>query len=60
MRKTDKEHMNQYLLDMIKDKPKEEPIEKTLATFCERYSVSMAECREFYDKLVKVGKIKEK
>jgi hypothetical protein len=45
---------------MIKDKPKDEPIEKTLATFCERYSVSMAECKEFYDKLVKLGKIKEK
>jgi hypothetical protein len=60
MSKTDREHMNQYLQDMIKDKPKDEPIEKTLATFCERYSVSMAECKEFYDKLVKVGKIKEK
>jgi hypothetical protein len=60
MRKTDKEHMNQYLQDMIKEKPKNEPIEKTLATFCERYSVTMAECKEFYEKLVKEGKIKEK
>ncbi len=60
MHRTDKEHMNEYLQDMIKNKPKDEPIEKTLATFCERYSISMAECREFYNKLVKEGKIKEK
>jgi len=60
MRKTDKEHMTQYLQEMIKDKPKNEPVEKTLATFCERYSVTMTECKETYDKLVKEGKIKEK
>jgi hypothetical protein len=30
MRQIDREHMNQYLQDMIKDKPKGEPIEKTL------------------------------
>jgi hypothetical protein len=60
MRKTDREHMDEYLQEMIKDKPKNEPIEKTLATFCERYSTSMNECKEIYDKLVKEGKIKEK
>jgi hypothetical protein len=60
MRKTDKEHMNQYLQDMLKDKPKNEPVEETLATFCERYSLTMTECKEMYNKLVKEGKIKEK
>jgi len=60
MRQIDREHINQYLQDMIKDKPKGEPIEKTLATFCERYSVTMAECKEIHDKLVKDNKIKEK
>jgi hypothetical protein len=60
MLKPDREHMNQYLQDMIKDKPKDEHLEKTLAVFCERYSVTMAECKEIYDGLVIEGKIKEK
>ncbi len=60
MNKTDKQHMNEYLQDMIKAKPKSEPVEETLATFCERYSLTMTECKEMYNKLVKEGKIKEK
>jgi hypothetical protein len=52
--------MEQYLKDMLKDKPAEEPTEKTLVTFCERYSLNMEECRVIYDGLVKKGVIKEK
>jgi hypothetical protein len=59
MGKIDKQHMAEYLKQMIKDKPKNEPIEKTLTTFCQRYSVSINECSEVYNKLVKQGEIKE-
>ncbi len=59
-RRVDKNHMEQYLKDMLKDKPAEEPTEKTLVTFCERYSLNMEECRVIYDGLVKKGVIKEK
>ena len=59
-KKPDKQHMDEYLKQMLKDKPKGEPAEKTLATFCERYGISMTECRAYYDKLVKQGDIKEK
>jgi hypothetical protein len=58
--KFDKEHMNQYLKEMIKEKPKNEPVEQVLTTFCQRYGVSMGECRVHYDELVKKGEIKEK
>jgi hypothetical protein len=60
MNKSDKQHMNEYLKQMIKDKPAKEPLEKTLTTFCERYSISMTECREIYSKFAKQGEIKEK
>ena len=59
MSRTDKQHMDEYLKDMIKDKPANESLEKTLATFCQRYSISMDACREIYNKLVKEGVIKE-
>jgi hypothetical protein len=52
--------MNEYLKQMIKDKPVREPLEKTLTIFCERYSISINECKEIYNKLVKQGEIKEK
>ncbi len=56
----DKKHIEEYLDQMIKDKPQDEPAEKTLATFCQRYGLSVDECRVYYDKLVKQGVIKEK
>ena len=59
-KKSDKHHMDEYLKQMFKDKPKNEPTEKTLSTFCQRYGVSMNECKEYYVKLVKQGQIKEK
>lgn len=58
-KRVDKQHMQEYLQDMFADKPADEPAEKTLATFCQRYSVTLQECREVYDDLVKKGVIKE-
>jgi hypothetical protein len=58
--RTDKEHIDEYLKQMIKDKPKNEPLEQTLATFCQRYSLDMEQCQTYYEELVKKGSIKEK
>ena len=60
MSKADRAHMEEYLEQMLKDKPVDEPAEKTLATFCQRYGVSMAQCSEYYDRLIKLGRVKEK
>jgi hypothetical protein len=45
---------------MIKEKDPNTPIEKVLAIFCERHSLSSETCRYYYDILVHEGKIKEK
>ena len=60
MGQVDKRHLDEHLKLMINEKAKSEPVEKLLTIFCHRHSVSMAECREMYDKLVKQGQIKEK
>jgi hypothetical protein len=60
MGQTDKLPLDEHLKLMINEKPKNEPVEKLLTIFCHRHSISMAECREMYDKLVKQGQIKEK
>jgi hypothetical protein len=52
-KKPDQKHAEEYLKQMIVDKPADEPIEKTLSTFCQRYGVSMGECQVYYNKLVK-------
>jgi hypothetical protein len=57
--KTD-EHMIEELNETIKKKDPEEPIEKTLATFCSRTCISMESCRIYYKQLEKRGKVKEK
>ncbi len=56
----DKQHSMQALKEMVQDKKPNDPVEKVLATFCQRYSVTMATCKEFYDELVEKGEIKEK
>jgi hypothetical protein len=60
MGQIDRRHLDEHLKLMIREKLKDEPVEKVLAVFCQRHGVSMAECREMYDKLVKQGQIKEK
>lgn len=58
-KKIDQEHAEEYLEQMIKDKPPKEPIEKTLSTFCQRFSLSMDECLRYYNRIVE-GEAKEK
>lgn len=53
-------HKIQELKEMVMQKPKNEPIEKVLAVFCERHSVTMGTCRYYYNFLVEKGEIKEK
>lgn len=59
-KKPDQSHAEEYLKRMIEEKPADEPVERVLSTFCERYGVSMSECRVHYNTLVKKGVVKEK
>ena len=54
------EHMIQELKEKLKEKKPDEPIEKTLAVFCERTGASMNDCRICYEELIKRGEIKKK
>jgi hypothetical protein len=56
----DETHAKETLKEMIEDRKQGEPVEEILAIFCQRYSVTMATCKEFYDQLVAKGEIKEK
>jgi|AGTN01.3.fsa_nt_gi hypothetical protein len=56
----DEQHSKEALKEMIEDRKPGEPVEEVLATFCQRYSVTMATCKSFYDELVAEGEIKEK
>jgi len=53
-------HMIQELKEAVQKKDPKEPVEKTLAVFCERTGLSMETCRIYYKQLVNKGKIKEK
>jgi hypothetical protein len=55
----DKEHAKEALKEMIEGRKPIDPVEKVLAVFCQRYGLTMAACRSFYDELVKKGEIKE-
>jgi intergrase/recombinase len=57
--KSDK-HMIEELKEAIQKKDPEQPVEKTLAFFCERTGISMKTCRVYYEKLISKGEIKEK
>ena len=57
--KTDK-HNTQELKKMVQEKKPNEPVEKILVNFCERYGVSLDTCRIYYNRLVEKGEIKEK
>ena len=54
----DEEHSLNALREMLRDR-KDEPAGEVLAVFCERYGLSIEECRRFYDMLVERGEIKE-
>lgn len=56
----DKEHSLQALQEMIQERNADKPVEEVLATFCQRYSLSIDSCRALYEELVEKGKIKEK
>jgi hypothetical protein len=58
--KTDEQHMRQYLKDMLALKKPDEPVEEVLAVFCERYGLSMRECRAIYERLVAKSQAAEK
>ncbi|MCL2359986.1 hypothetical protein [Candidatus Bathycorpusculum sp.] len=49
----DENHSIEALKEMLTKKTPNEPIEKVLVTFCQRYGVSMEMCRSYYDELVK-------
>lgn len=53
-------HKIQELREMVKEKSSDQPVEKVLAVFCERHSVTMSTCRYYYNLLVEKGDIKEK
>jgi predicted solute-binding protein len=56
----DEKHAKQTLKEMVEQRKVDESVEEVLATFCQRYSLSMAVCRSFYDELVEKGEIEEK
>lgn len=56
----DEKHAKETLKEMIKDRKQGEPVEEVLTTFCQRYSLTMATCKNLYDELVAKGEIKEK
>ncbi|MGD6851655.1 MAG: hypothetical protein ACQCN6_06310 [Candidatus Bathyarchaeia archaeon] len=56
----DNEHSLEALQEMIQDRKKGEPVEEVLAIFCQRYSLTMEDCRSLYNELVAQGKIKER
>jgi hypothetical protein len=56
----DEAHAKEALKEMIDDRKQGKPVEEVLAIFCQRYSVSMATCKGFYDELTAEGEIKEK
>lgn len=57
--KVSKEH-EQELLEMVKEKGKNQSAENVLSVFCQRHGLSLETCRLYYDDLVAKGKIKEK
>ena len=55
----DEEHSLMALKEMLRDRNKKETVGEVLTVFCERYGLSIEECRRFYDLLVERGEIKE-
>jgi hypothetical protein len=53
-------HKIEELREMVKQKNPDDSVEKVLAVFCERHSLTMGTCRYYYNVLVKDGDIKEK
>jgi predicted solute-binding protein len=56
----DEKHSKDALKEMLAQRKPGQPIEEILAIFCQRYGLTMAACRNYYDKLVKKDEIKEK
>jgi hypothetical protein len=49
----------QELKEMIQKKKPEEPVEKVLVDFCARHAIPLAACNDYYNQLIKEGRIKE-
>ncbi len=56
----DEKDAKQTLKEMLQDRKKGQAAEEVLTIFCQRYGLTMAACRSFYDELIKKGEIKEK
>jgi hypothetical protein len=54
------DHKIKELKEMIKDKDPNTPVEKLLAIFCERHSLSSETCRYYYNLLVDQGILRKK
>jgi hypothetical protein len=52
-------HKVKELKAMLQEKKPNEPVEKILAVFCERHSISLSTCHVFYKEMVEKGEIKE-
>ncbi len=53
-------HKIEELKEMLNSKQPNQPVEKILAVFCERHSLTMGTCRYYYNQLVNKGEITEK
>jgi hypothetical protein len=53
-------HKIQELKEMVNNREPDQPVEKVLAVFCGRHSVTMGTCRYYYNLLVEKGEITEK
>lgn len=53
----DEKHSKEALKEMLAQRKRDQPVEEVLAIFCERYGLSLSECRSYYDELVKKGEI---
>jgi hypothetical protein len=53
-------HKVQELKEMVNNREQDQPVEKVLAVFCARHSVTMGTCRYYYNLLVEKGEIPEK
>jgi hypothetical protein len=52
-------HKVKELKEMLQNRKPNEPVDKILAVFCERHSISLATCRVFYKQMVEKGEVKE-
>ncbi len=47
----DKEHFDE-LKEMVRERKKDEPVEKVLTIFCHRHGISMNQCMKYYNQIM--------